>query len=526
MSTWKQIQLDPELREQIISEINLYISNVIEKSNMDTRSLMNPVLARDPMATKFIERMVILIMRFKTNNCFISFHHFCFKIIKYYIKNFILYILMLLHSVMYRLSRLELTNFENEGKGEIYIVDPLIMIEKNVNENGFKEPFFNGLYEVLSKKRKNFFILSFLANDKPWQVDKYYNAYNVLASQKYDFITEYALLRTTDYLKLIAYIITYPFLLMEISKIKINQQYDEIFKDEFKRNLSSASFNDYVMYLVGKRLGKISSNKIKIMSWYENISRNKALYRGIRESTANSYIYGCQFFLPFTFWMHIHPLQAEKKLNTVPDEILVAGKSYCHAGNLRYSLGVSPRYNYLFETRKKIKKKYNTAPILVLLTIHFEDSINIINIVKESNVVRENRILIKLHPNHLVNDPGFSKYHSNWEFSNDPLSDLFSKCIIVISSGSSGSILEAATMGCTVISINRNDNLSFNVMPELGFGEIWDFAFNSNELTEKYKKLLQYRKNNEHRIQQISESYKENCFRKATEQRYCEIFQL
>ena len=526
MSSWKQTQLDHKLRSKIISVINKYIDDRNDYSNVDIRTLMNPILDRDPMVSKFIERMVAEIMNYDSKYSFLNTQSYIKNIFKYYLLSIFHYILMLMHYVMYKISRLDYYNCFKNINEVIHIVDPMLLIKKNVNNDGFKELYFDGLYETLYKKRKNYYILTVLTNEKPWRITEYYSSYNILADIKYNYVTEFALLKIIDYMKIFIFIITYPFLIIQINKINIHKRYDEIFKDEFKRNMSSVSFRNYTMYLVGKRIGQLSSNKINLISWYENIPRNKALYRGIREKSSKSYIYGCQFFLPFNFWMHIHPIQSDYRLNTVPDKILVNGKSFCQSDNSRYTIGLSPRYNYLFKTKEKVRTSYKSSPILVLLTIHVEDSINIIKIVKESLIDKENRILIKLHPNHLVSEPANFNYPSNWEHTDDSLSDLCKRCTLILSSGSSGSILEAATMGCTVISINRDDNLSFNVMPELGHGEIWDFAFDSNELSEKCNKLLQYRKNNEHSIKEISNAYKDHYFREANEQRYCEIFQL
>jgi len=400
------------------------------------------------------------------------------------------------------------------------------MIKKNFPDNKFKEPYFDGLYNVLEKRKKQYVILTILVGAKPWEIRKVYDSFNILANDKRNFITEYDLLNPLDYLKLIWFILTYPLASLRLLKFKSHIKYDSIFNDEVKKNLNAASFRVYIMYLVGKRLNILSQKKIKLISWYENISINKLLYRGLRDTENDCHIYGCQFYLPFSFWVHMHPLTAEIPYNMVPDEVLVSGKFHLPTNSdIRYKLGVSPRYNYLFQLKHNADELKNRNYILILLTIDIYDSKNILKVVKDSHFVNEEHIYVKLHPNHIVNNPGF-KIPYNWKITNEQLDYLCGKSKVVISSGSSGAILEAATMGCSAISIGNENNLGYSAMSELGKGEIWDIAFDSKELVLSYNKITDFRKKNIDRILELSIQYRNLYFTEATDERIVDIFGL
>jgi len=523
---WKNFYKDKENQERVINEIINYFSKLISKYYRTVYFLANPVLTRDPTESSIIEKIIQTsigehVSKFKLNTS-----DSLSKIIKYYIKSFIHFLFFIIRFFAAKSSNLKHKLQKINPAEDLIVIDTYTMIDKNFPNNRFNDPFFGDLYGALKKRNKQYVILSILFGAKPYNFKKWQHTYNILSNDERTFITEYDLLSLGDYIRILWFIIAYPLITLKLLKVNINELYDDVFKEEVVDTLDRVQFFNYIRYLVGRRLKRLSNKKIKLISWYENQVMNKLLYRGLRDSNADCYIYGCQFFIQFSFWLHIYPLAAEKTHKVTPDEILVAGKYYLNeSATFNYKLGVAPRYNYLIPLKYSADDLKERENISVFLTIHIEDSKNIIKTVLDSGIDKGNTVYIKFHPNHVVENPGYI-FPETWIFTTERLDNLCKESKIIISAGSGGTILEAASMGCSVIAIGNKNALTFNSMPDLGKGEIWDVAFDADELIDAYKRLSAFRDENIERIAELSEKYKEMFFNEATEEKFIEIFDL
>ena len=70
------------------------------------------------------------------------------------------------------------------------------------------------------------------------------------------------------------------------------------------------------------------------------------------------------------------------------------------------------------------------------------------------------------------------------------------------------------------------ENLTANPLLEKGQGNIWDIAFNVNELDKILQKLIDYRVNNKAKIIEIADWYKDNLFVEPTEKNIINVFDL
>jgi hypothetical protein len=158
------------------------------------------------------------------------------------------------------------------------------------------------------------------------------------------------------------------------------------------------------------------------------------------------------------------------------------------------------------------------------LTYHIDESKRIISIMEAYHKkVPDQKISIKLHPNHLLTKP--FDYPDSWEYTEDSLAEACRESYIVVTSGS-GAANEAAIMGCSVIVVGNDEGLTLNSMPEYGKGLIWDLAFDQRELEEMIDRLSRYRSENPDKIVEMANRLRDMFFTKATEQKYIELFDL
>lgn len=81
-------------------------------------------------------------------------------------------------------------------------------------------------------------------------------------------------------------------------------------------------------------------------------------------------------------------------------------------------------------------------------------------------------------------------------------------------------------MGCSSIVIGDKRGLTFNPMPDIGKGEMWDVVFDSSELGSAYEKIINFREKNLERIIELSKIYKDSFFYESNEENFIKCFNL
>ncbi|MHA1936575.1 MAG: hypothetical protein ACW97O_00015 [Candidatus Thorarchaeota archaeon] len=234
--------------------------------------------------------------------------------------------------------------------------------------------------------------------------------------------------------------------------------------------------------------------------------------------------YGCQFFDKPPLWRSLYPLSEEARHGVLPDVILVSGRYYLNENaDLNIRLGISPRYNYLFDIKLNENNIIERNGLLVLLVYDIHESRKIIRLVEKGLNGQGHEVIIKLHPNHLLLKP--FRYPKTWKYSEENLSELCLRSSMVVTGGSS-SALEAAVMGCSVIVMNNIHGTTLNPMPEYGKGKIWDMVTDSSQLGQSMVRLNEFRRESPDKIVKMAQELKEMFFTEATEQKYVELFDL
>ncbi|MBW1740210.1 MAG: hypothetical protein JRJ42_03630 [Deltaproteobacteria bacterium] len=504
------------------SYLDNYLSKVISHSYINRMLICNPVISRNPFSSSLLLKSgnqgFYGARRQSTTKKVIV------NLLKYYFKNVVFFFFFLMHFIAFKMSKLKCDKKKIDQDKPLIVIDTFTMIDKIYPKARFKDAYFGSLYKVMNKRNRQYLVLCCLFGDRIWHLSRRVQTYNILAEDGRNFITEFELMGVDEWIDLVKFILIYPFKVLKLKR-QVFGEFDELFREEIIDTLHSVQFGNYVRYLSGRKMKKLTGGKLIVISWYENQVIDKLFFRGIRESGVESKIYGCQFYPKPALLRNLYPLTEEGKYGVIPDVIFVSGKYYLDDKNgLDIRLGVSPRYNYLFDVKldeETIKKREG---LLILLTYSITESRRIIGVVQEAiEAGLSEQVTIKFHPNHCHMKP-FS-YPDAWKYSEEDLAELCPNASIVVTSGSSAA-LEAAVMGCSVIIVGNDVGLTFVPMTGYGKGKIWDLAFDAREVKQSIRRLSGYRKDHANEIKEIAAELRDMIFTQATEEKYIELFEL
>lgn len=510
-----------DLTEERIFNLDTYLGKVISTAYRNNRLICNPVISRNPFSSSLL--MKVLKGNQSNNESHYNILQIAGKFARYYTKNIVWFAMYFLHFLCFRISKLRYDTDRIQKTMPLIVINTFMMIDRILPKGKFEDMYFGDLYKILDKRKRQFIVTCFLFASKPWNLVHRIRTYNILSRDNRNFVTEFDLMDLYDWFELLKFIIVYPFETLQLTH-KTFGEFDNLFHSEIINTLSSVQFFKYVRYMAGRQFGKLTRHQIKLIGWYENQVIDKLLFKGIRESGINSLIYGCQFFDKTRLHRNLYPLVDEVRHDVLPDHILVSGRLYCDEDpRLNVRLGISPRYNYLFDINIDRKDILNRKGLLVLLTYSIGESKHLLKMVDGCLSKSSYEVTVKLHPNHVLSQP--FRYPDIWKSTEEDLGSLCPSFPLVVTSGTS-SALEAAVMGCSVIIVGNDKGLTFNPMPEYGKGKIWDMVFDSEELIQAVERLSQYRQQNLDEIVTISQKLRDMFFTKATEQKYIDLFEL
>jgi len=396
------------------------------------------------------------------------------------------------------------------------LIDVFFLVD-NINKNNkFVENYFSKLYSVLEIKNINYIFLPRLygISRNPLKLIKFFKIIN---ESDQTFLFEFQLLKAKNFLQLFFIIIKYPFKTLRLLQ-KENNQNNILFNNELLKDIRSVSLDAFTRYIFGQNIANLPYVK-KIYSWSEFQVIERSFNYAIRTRTDNIRLYGCQFYTNYEtyFNMFVHDLDYEHKIS--PHEILVNGRYYLRKQEkIHYKMGVSLRYGNVFNNNIHLREYRNNT---VVLGSYIETDTRFL--LQCANVFDE--ILFKNHPSVDINKIS-SVITTKIKLVEDDIYELFKNAKIVICTAFSGTAVEAITSGIPVIIIASQDNLTANPLTEYGKGEIWDIAFSQDDVTRIYNNLVEFKKMNIDKIQEIASWYKDNFFIEPTEQNIIKAFEL
>jgi len=501
-------------------ELDEYLSKVIASAYRDTSLICSPAVSRNPFSSPFLLHAA---EESQDQASGVGRWTIARKFVVYFYRSFACLLFLGLCYLTFVLSKLRYRRRKVNKDKDLIVVDTYTVVDKIYQHGKFEDAFFGSLYDILAGRGRQSAILCFLEAYNPRNLRQRLATYNILAGDGRNFLTEFELLPMRQWLALIRFVLVYPFATLRLAKEKFGR-FDELFRRELIDALDRPQLLNYVRYLVGLRLGTLTDRKLKVIAWNENQVIDKLLFRGIRDSGAEATIYGCQFFTKPFLWRNLFPLEEEASHGVLPDVILVSGKHYLPGdkdSNLNTQLGISPRYNYLFDIHLDEKSVTDRRGLAVLLPYDMVHSRTIIAGMAEYDSV--DPVRLKLHPNHELLQP--FDYPETWKQTKDHLSAICADSRIVITAGS-GTALEAAVMGCSVIIVGKDAGLTFHPMPAYGKGKLWDLVFDPKDLAGAADRLGSYRQEHPDEIVAMAGELRDMFFTEATEERFIRLFDL
>lgn len=493
------------------------ISLINKEAYKDIFLISNQVLSKSPFNNNFLNRYLNN-ERPKER----PFYVVIYKLLIYYIKSFLHFAMYLFKFVEFFFSSFRFSTPRNCK--ELILIDIVFIMENIKKYRNFSDLFLPGMEEILIKRKKHYAYLPFFysptSNKRPFEL---LSVLRILKKEKVPVITEYQLLSVYDLLYLLYFIVAYPFHVLRFSKaLQLGTYEAELLKCELIDTLDQVAFYSFSRYLFGRQIVKLPYDRIKAISWYENQPIHKNLYKGLRENASKVRIYGAQLFLYSKNYLTLIPDENEECFGIVPDKILVNGPYYVpEKSKLNYTIGPSLRYSKIFHTTVGRKNQKN---ILILLPYIIDDAENILRILLGANLHSFN-IFVKTHPGlpiekfrHLI--------PSNVTVVKEDTYKLFGSAKIVISA-TSGTLLEAASLGIPVISIKNTKRFDYNnPFSENGKGIIWEEASKPEDLIYQIKKFERILEEDAGQISIIADRYKRMFFCEPTERNIITAFDL
>jgi len=480
-----------------------YIDAIKKNAKWNLSNIINPTLIKNSHASTFPKNFILKTLK-NQNKISLTITN----IIKFYFKNTYFLFSYFVAFILYKFC------FKKQRKNNLgNIIDVFGLVDKT-NQNGkFSENYFTGIYEIFEKFNTKYSILlrPYGAYNNPLKLIQFFK---IITEDKRDFVFEYEFLSLYDFVRLIVMIIKYPFQVFHL-KQKEKTDIDKIFNTSLIEDINYFSFNALTRYILGKNLSKIDSIK-KIYSWYEFQVIERSFNYAIKKNCDHIELIGL-FITLNSETLYSFADDIDHDMMSSPHKILVNGKHHIkdRKNKIRYATGVSLRYQNIFNF-KGIKKEKNT---LLLGSYAVSDTKFMLDSVKEFD-----HIIFKNHP--VIDIKRFGKLPKNISVTSQNIYKLFENTKIVIGTSSSGSNLEAVSCGLSVIIVASQNNYTENPLVKKGQGKIWDIVFNPNEIYDIYKKLIDYRSQNQAEIKEIAGWYKDNFFVEPTEKNIVKVFDL
>ncbi len=467
-----------EFESQKIKKLYKYLSSMSCKAYSDPRLIANDILCKQDSHGLILEAYLSGKIPKKA-----TFSFAVKKVLLYFGKNLIAFLFYLVTAIAHRLSK---QVFHFPKKGGLLIVDTYFVAQRILERGQFRDIFFTGLADTLTRKKSNYvYVPRLFGTTNPV---KWFEVFRILKKNHEPVLTEFQLLEFSDYLAIIQFIFFYPFSVFRFTKTLGATEEDGVLSNGLWQGFDDVAFHGYVRFLLGRRFSLLKSNRIKCLSWYENQTLDKNFYRGLRTISRRIDIIGAQLFVRPHGHLNIIPDEEESSFDVIPGRILVNGQGYSfNSEHAQVEVGPSLRNAHLFSANIIPS---NGDTILVLMPFYEKVVRYILKVIDK--VDWPIPVEVKFHPSL---DRKLYEYSLSRRFSvtEKSLPEILKKARMVVGR-SSGGQLEAAALGIPVIDVLNPGEFSHCCMPEMGRGILWDQAINADDvarIVHQFQKILQ-----------------------------------
>ena len=347
--------------------------------------------------------------------------------------------LMILKIILYQIFVFILAKFYKKNvNSEISIIDYFI-----VGNNLSTKRYYGELEDKI--KYENVFFVPTIVNTKILDL------ISLVKNIKYkkNFFLKESLIDISNFFQSITYFTRLKKFNKKYKNI-FNYDLSEIVLDELQslRNYNTIiiSLNNYFFFKSLKR----KNFKIKTsVNWFENTAVDKGWNFGLNKFFKNVNSYGYQGFTCYKDFLCLDPVKHEVQYKLIPNKIIIIGKKYFKPkiefyNKLKILQGYAFRFDYL--TKQHLKKKN-----LILVCLNLDKKINtdIINTIKQSQFLKNKKIIFKTHPALKINKKDF--INKNYIISKESFEYLIRRSKALITAGSSSIIIESICNGVPVI---------------------------------------------------------------------------
>ena len=401
---------------------------------------------------------------------------------------------------------------------EIVLLDVYFVIRKILEEGKYSDHFFSGLEAVLRERGKTYiYSPRFFGSYRPTDL---YRLFRLLKKGKTPVIVEFQGMGFADYWRALRFLVGYPWQLLGFLRQLGNSREDRLLRFALWRGLDGVALKNYMRYLFGRRLAGSAVGRLHCISWYENKSAEKNFYRGLRSVSGKSRIYGARLFLWPDTILNLYPDMKEMEFDLVPDRILENGPYYVsRQTGLDCRVGPSLRYRHIFE---QVAHPADGQHILIVLPYWDMVVRRILKLIRQ--IPWPSPVLLKFHPSV---DPELYRKEigSSFEVSNEDLPRLLVRARCVIGQ-STGTLIEAASMGIPVIVIECPEVRSYDYMPAFGKDIIWDKVVDARTLVQSLSRFELLLSQDPDRLSAAASQFKEQFFCYPNPDKIAEAFDL
>lgn len=399
------------------------------------------------------------------------------KIFVYYLNELRYLALLVCVKIIYQVAG-EKTNIPER---RTVFIDTYFLIPGFLNGDDELDHYFPGMREILHGAKWECIILPrFYGSFNPLSFYKVFRS--LQAANKKDILTEFQLLRLSDYVRLFWHVVVYPLELLSCYTNIPRSREGRFIRYALGSRLHASALHGAVRYLMAQRLSTVLPKEARCLQWFENQTYERCFNRGLRLSGARMPIYGTQLFIwaPEAMNYHVDPTEFEAHK---PDILLVNGPYYRQdKSGIRCKVGPSLRYAKLFELDMASQRK-NKA--LVLLPYYAEEARLAIELAIQLESAEN--LIFKFHP--AVSDKYLKPLiPAKSLVSRENLYDIFSRIGLVIGAASGG-LVEAAAIGIPVILVSRKNSSNYSYIPNIGKEVLWMSASNV-EQAKRAKEIL------------------------------------